>query len=120
MKFKALTQQLEEDNVMPDVNIVMSPGVDQDYSPSATSQFDMLTKKYASDEAPDLQPYPLNHFTDVASDAFIKISNLVELIKQAKNNPAVKNKLPLAALEKELDNITKEIVEINGKVAKIK
>jgi len=120
MKFKALMQHLKEDGSIPDVNIQLSPGSDQDYSPTTSSQFDMLSKKYASDESPDLQPYPLNHFTDVASDAFIKISNLVELLKQAKNNPVVKNKLPLKTLEKELDRITKEIVDINNKVSKIK
>ena len=79
-----------------------------------------MNQKYRSDVAPENIPYPLNDFEQIASDAFISIQNLENLLKIAKTNEVIKNKQPLDSLSKELVSIKKQIVDIIGKVYKIK
>jgi hypothetical protein len=122
IKFEDFVNVLKEDygqEMMPDV-VRDQQGLKTDYPPQATSVKDIMNQKYRSDVAPENMPYPLNDFEQIASDAFISIQNLENLLKIAKTNEVIKNKQPLDSLSKELVNIKKQIVDIIGKVYKIK
>lgn len=122
IKFEDFVNVLKEDygqEMMPDV-VRDQQGLKTDYPPQATSVRDIMKQKYRSDVAPENMPYPLNDFEQIASDAFISIQNLENLLKIAKTNEVIKNKQPLDSLSKELVSIKKQIVDIIGKVYKIK
>tara|TARA_R110002012_G_scaffold318716_1_gene537582 strand:+ start:174 stop:554 length:381 start_codon:yes stop_codon:yes gene_type:complete len=122
VKFEDFINVLKEDygqEMMPDVARDQA-GLKSEYPAQSTSVRDLINKQYRSDVAPENMPYPLNEFERIASDAFISIQNLENLLKIAKTNEVIKNKKPLDSLSKELVELKKRVVDIIDKVYKIK
>ncbi len=79
-----------------------------------------MSKQQRSDVAPENVPYPLNEFDNVASNAFVALQNLEELLKIANTNEVIKNKKPLDGIGKDIVKMKGHLVDITKKVSKIK
>ena len=123
VKFNDFLTQLNEDmgtdNMIPDVQR-QQLGLKSEVPAQQTSVSDIFKKNIRSDVAPENIPYPLEKFDDTASEAYVAIQNLEQILKIAKTNDVIKNKKPLDAIGKELLKLKKEIVDISRKVSKIK
>lgn len=122
VKFKDFIKQLNEmdsNTFMPDVDRQMM-GLKDEYPSEKSTLQNYLDKKYRSDEAPENRPYPLNDFENIAADAFIQLNNLQDNLKIAKTNAVIKNKQPFDPIIKEIEKLKMELVDIAGKVIKIK
>lgn len=123
VKFNDFLTQLNEDmgtdNMIPDVQR-QQLGLKSEVPAQQTSVSDIFNKNIRSDVAPENIPYPLEKFDDTASEAYVAIQNLEQILKIAKTNDVIKNKKPLDAIGKELLKLKKEIVDISRKVSKIK
>ena len=121
-KFKDFVKVLEEDygnEVMPDV-VRDQPGQKTEYPEQASSVRDIFDKNNRTDVAPENVPYPLNEFDDVASNAFVALQNLEELLKIANTNTVIKNKKPLDEIGKDIVKMKGNLVDISKRVGKIK
>lgn len=118
-KFKDFVNILKEQEMIPDSNRQVQ-GIASYEEPKATSVNDFFSQVYRKDVAPENTPYPLDKFDDIASNAFIAIQNLENILKVASTNTVIKNKKPLDTIQKELITLKKEIVDITRKVSKIK
>ena len=121
-KFKDFVNLLKEDpgqGMMPDV-VRDQPGQKTEYPSQPSSVQDIMSKQSRSDVAPENVPYPLNEFDDVASNAFVALQNLEELLKIANTNEVIKNKKPLDGIAKEIVKLKGNLVDITKKVSKIK
>ena len=113
---------IEEDygqEMMPDV-VRDQMGLKTEYPSQPSSVQDIMNKQQRSDVAPENVPYPLNEFDNVASNAFVALQNLEELLKIANTNEVIKDKTPLDGLGKEIVKLKGNLVEITKKVSKIK
>jgi hypothetical protein len=95
-------------------------GLKTEYPSQPSSVQDIMNKQQRSDVAPENVPYPLNEFDNVASNAFVALQNLEELLKIANTNEVIKDKTPLDGLGKEIVKLKGNLVEITKKVSKIK
>jgi len=121
-KFKDFVKLIKEDpgqEMMPDV-VRDQPGQKTDYPSQPSSVRDILSKQQRSDVAPENVPYPLNEFDDVASNAFVALQNLEELLKIANTNAVIKNKKPLDEIGKDIVKMKGNLVDISKRVGKIK
>ncbi len=121
-KFKDFIKVLREDygqEMMPDV-VRDQPGQKTEYPAQPSSVQDIMSKQQRSDVAPENVPYPLNEFDDVASNAFVALQNLEELLKIANTNAVIKNRKPLDEIGKEVVKLKGNLVDITKKVGKIK
>ena len=121
-KFEDFIKILKEDygqEMMPDV-VRDQMGQKTEYPPQPSSVQDIMNKQERSDIAPENIPYPLNDFDNIASNAFIALQNLEELLKIANTNEVIKNKKPLDSISKEIVKLKGNIVDITKKVSKIK
>ena len=123
VKFDDFLTQLNEDigtdNMMPDVQR-QQLGLKSEVPAQQTSVSDIFKRNTRTDVAPENIPYPLEKFDNTASEAYVAIQNLEQILKIAKTNDVIKNKKPLDAIGKELLKLKKEIVDISRKVSKIK
>jgi hypothetical protein len=121
-KFQDFVKVIEEDygqEMMPDV-VRDQMGLKTEYPSQPSSVQDIMNKQQRSDVAPENVPYPLNEFDNVASNAFVALQNLEELLKIANTNEVIKDKTPLDGLGKEIVKLKGNLVEITKKVSKIK
>jgi hypothetical protein len=121
-KFQDFIKVIEEDygqEMMPDV-VRDQMGLKTEYPSQPSSVQDIMNKQQRSDVAPENVPYPLNEFDNVASNAFVALQNLEELLKIANTNEVIKDKTPLDGLGKEIVKLKGNLVEITKKVSKIK
>ena len=121
-KFEDFIKILKEDygqEMMPDV-VRDQMGQKTEYPSQPSSVQDIMNKQERSDIAPENIPYPLNDFDNIASNAFIALQNLEELLKIANTNEVIKNKKPLDSISKEIVKLKGNIVDITKKVSKIK
>ena len=121
-KFQDFIKILNEDygqEIMPDV-VRDQMGQKTEYPSQPSSVQDIFNKNNRSDIAPENIPYPLNDFDNIASNAFIALQNLEELLKIANTNEVIKNKKPLDSIGKEIVKLKGNIVDITKKVSKIK
>ena len=121
-KFQDFVKVIEEDygqEMMPDVARDQM-GLKTEYPSQPSSVQDIMNKQERSDVAPENIPYPLNEFDNVASNAFIALQNLEELLKIANTNTVIKDKTPLDGLGKEIVKLKGNLVEITKRVSKIK
>ena len=121
-KFEDFIKILKEDygqEMMPDV-VRDQMGQKTEYPSQPSSVQDIMNKQERSDIAPENIPYPLNDFDNIASNAFIVLQNLEELLKIANTNEVIKNKKPLDSISKEIVKLKGNIVDITKKVSKIK
>jgi|TARA_R100000455_G_C6186443_1_gene62303 hypothetical protein len=121
-KFKDFIKVIEEDygqEIMPDVARDQM-GLKTEYPSQPSSVQDIFNKQNRTDVAPENIPYPLNEFDDVVANAFVSIQNLEELLKIANTNSVIKNKKPLDNLSKEIIELKGKLVDISRKVSKIK
>ena len=121
-KFQDFIKILNEDygqEIMPDV-VRDQMGQKTEYPSQPSSVQDIFNKNNRSDIAPENIPYPLNDFDNIASNAFIALQNLEELLKIANTNEVIKNKKPLDSIGKEIVKLKGNIVDIAKKVSKIK
>ena len=121
-KFEDFIKILKEDygqEMMPDV-VRDQMGQKTEYLSQPSSVQDIMNKQERSDIAPENIPYPLNDFDNIASNAFIALQNLEELLKIANTNEVIKNKKPLDSISKEIVKLKGNIVDITKKVSKIK
>jgi len=121
-KFKDFVKVIKEDagqEIMPDVTRDQ-PGQKTEYPSQPSSVRDILSKQQRSDVAPENVPYPLNEFDDVASNAFVALQNLEELLKIANTNAVIKNKKPLDEIGKDIVKMKGNLVDISKRVGKIK
>jgi len=121
-KFEDFIKILNEDyseTVIPDVARDQM-GLKTEYPSQPSSVQDIFNKNNRSDVAPENIPYPLNDFDNIASNAFIALQNLEELLKIANTNEVIKNKKPLDSIGKEIVKLKGNIVDITKKVSKIK
>jgi hypothetical protein len=114
-----LNEDIRSDNMIPDSQR-QQLGLKSEVPAQQTSVNDMMRRQARTDVAPENIPYPLGQFEDTASEAYVAIQNLEQILKIAKTNEVIKNKKPLDAIGKELINLKKEIVDISRKVSKIK
>ena len=121
-KFKDFVKLIKEDpgqEMMPDV-VRDQPGQKTEYPSQPSSVQDIMSKQQRSDVAPENVPYPLNEFDNVASNAFVALQNLEELLKIANTNEVIKNKKPLDGIGKDIVKMKGHLVDITKKVSKIK
>ena len=121
-KFEDFIKVIKEDygqEIMPDV-VRDQMGLKTEYPSQPSSVQDIMNKQQRSDVAPENIPYPLNEFDNVASNAFVALQNLEELLKIANTNEVIKDKTPLDSLGKEIVKLKGNLVEITKKVSKIK
>ena len=121
-KFEDFIKILNEDyseTIIPDVARDQM-GLKTEYPSEPSSVQDIFNKNNRSDVAPENIPYPLNDFDNIASNAFIALQNLEELLKIANTNEVIKNKKPLDSISKEIVKLKGNIVDITKKVSKIK
>ena len=121
-KFEDFIKILKEDygqEMMPDV-VRDQMGQKTEYPSQPSSVQDIMNKQERSDIAPENIPYPLNDFDNIASNAFIALQNLEELLKIANTNEVIKNNKPLDSISKEIVKLKGNIVDITKKVSKIK
>ena len=121
-KFEDFIKILNEDyseTIIPDVARDQM-GLKTEYPSEPSSVQDIFNKNNRSDVAPENIPYPLNDFDNIASNAFIALQNLEELLKIANTNEVIKNKKPLDSISKEIVKLTGNIVDITKMVSKIK
>jgi len=121
-KFEDFVKLIKEDpgqEMMPDV-VRDQPGQKTEYPSQPSSVRDILSKQQRSDVAPENVPYPLNEFDDVASNAFVALQNLEELLKIANTNAVIKNKNPLDEIGKDIVKMKGNLVDISKRVGKIK
>ena len=121
-KFEDFIKILNEDyseTIIPDVARDQM-GLKTEYPSQPSSVQDIFNKNNRSDIAPENIPYPLNDFDNIASNAFIALQNLEELLKIANTNEVIKNKKPLDSIGKEIVKLKGNIVDITKKVSKIK
>ena len=121
-KFEDFIKILNEDyseTIIPDVARDQM-GLKTEYPSEPSSVQDIFNKNNRSDVAPENIPYPLNDFDNIASNAFIALQNLEELLKIANTNEVIKNKKPLDSIGKEIVKLKGNIVDITKKVSKIK
>ena len=121
-KFEDFIKVIKEDygqEIMPDV-VRDQMGLKTEYPSQPSSVQDIMNKQQRSDVAPENVPYPLNEFDNVASNAFVALQNLEELLKIANTNEVIKDKTPLDGLGKEIVKLKGNLVEITKKVSKIK
>lgn len=119
VKFDDFVKVIEEDGMIPDVDRQML-GMKTDHPPQQSSVADIMSKNNRSDVAPENIPYPLGEFDNIASNAYIAIQNLEDIIKMAKTNNVIKDKEPLNDISKELIALKKRVVELTKKAAIIK
>jgi hypothetical protein len=86
---KLILQEDPGQQMMPDV-VRDQPGQKTEYPSQPSSVQDIMNKQERSDVAPENVPYPLNEFDNVASNAFIALQNLEELLKIANTNDSDK------------------------------
>jgi len=118
-KFNDFVRLLEEQDMIPDSNRQVS-GMATENEPLATNVNDFFSSIQRKDVSPENIPYPLNEFDSVASDAYIAIQNLENILKIAETNAVIKNKNSIRPIMGELMDLKKEIVDITNKVGKIK
>ena len=121
-KFEDFIKVIKEaygQDIMPDV-VRDQMGLKTEYPSQPSSVQDIMNKQQRSDIAPENVPYPLNEFDNVASNAFVALQNLEELLKIANTNEVIKDKTPLDGLGKEIVKLKGNLVEITKKVSKIK
>tara|TARA_X000001382_G_scaffold82974_1_gene58652 strand:+ start:38 stop:418 length:381 start_codon:yes stop_codon:yes gene_type:complete len=121
-KFEDFVKVIEEDagqEMMPDVTRDQ-PGQKTEYPSQPSSVQDIFNKQNRSDVAPENVPYPLNEFDDVVAGAFVAIQNLEELLKIANTNTVIKDKKPIGQISKEIVELKGKLVDISKKVRKIK
>ena len=118
-KFNDFVELLREDNMIPDSNRQMM-GLKSENEPLATNVNDFFSAIKRNDVSPENIPYPLNEFNNIASDAYIAIQNLENILKIAENNAVIKNQKSIRPVKSDLINMKKEIVDIANKVSKIK
>ena len=121
-KFEDFVKLIKEDpgqEMMPDV-VRDQPGQKTEYPSQPSSVRDIMNKQQRSDVAPENVPYPLNEFDDVASNAFVALQNLEELLKIANTNTVIKNKKPLDGIGKDIVKMKGNLVDISKRVGKIK
>ena len=95
-KFEDFIKILNEDyseTIVPDVARDQM-GLKTEYPSQPSSVQDIMNKQQRSDVAPENVPYPLNEFDNVASNAFVALQNLEELLKIANTNEVIKDKTP--------------------------
>jgi hypothetical protein len=123
VKLNDFINQLNEDygpsEMIPDVNR-QQMGMKTEVPSTPSSVNDIMSKHYRSDVSPENIPYPLNDFDNIAADAYVNIQNLEDLLKIAKTNAVIKNKKSIDSITKELLKLKKNLVDISGKVVKIK
>ena len=118
-KFNDFVRLIEEQDMIPDSNRQVT-GMKSENEPMATNVNDFFSTIQRKDVSPENIPYPLNEFDTVASDAYIAIQNLENILKIAETNAVIKNKNSIRPIMEELMDIKKEIVDITNKVGKIK
>jgi len=118
-KFNDFVRLIEEQDMIPDSNRQVT-GMKSENEPMATNVNDFFSTIQRKDVSPENIPYPLNEFDTVASDAYIAIQNLENILKIAETNAVIKNKNSIKPVMEELMDIKKEIVDITNKVGKIK
>jgi len=121
-KFEDFIKVIKEDagqEMMPDV-VRDQPGQKTEYPSQPSSVQDIFNKQNRSDVAPENVPYPLNEFDDVVAGAFVAIQNLEELLKIANTNTVIKDKKPIGQISKEIVELKGKLVDISKKVSKIK
>ena len=118
-KFNDFVRLIEEQDMIPDSNRQVT-GMKSENEPLATNVNDFFSTIQRKDVSPENIPYPLNEFDTVASDAYIAIQNLENILKIAETNAVIKNKNSIRPIMEELMDIKKEIVDITNKVGKIK
>lgn len=118
-KFNDFVRLIEEQDMIPDSNRQVT-GMKSENEPMATNVNDFFSTIQRKDVSPENIPYPLNEFDTVASDAYIAIQNLENILKIAETNAVIKNKNSIRPVMDELMDIKKEIVDITNKVGKIK
>ena len=105
--------------IMPDV-VRDQPGQKTEYPSEPSSVRDIFNKQNRTDVAPENVPYPLNEFDDVVAGAFVSLQNLEELLKIANTNTVIKDKKPIDSISKEIIELKGKLVDISKKVSKIK
>ena len=118
-KFKDFVDQLNEDSINPDTNRDML-GLKDESLPNPTNVNDYFRSKNRSDVAPENIPYPLEQIDNMASNAFIAIQNIEEILKMAKTNAIIKDKTLIDVIEKKVLKLKKDIVDIDILSTKIK
>jgi hypothetical protein len=118
-KFNDFVRLIEEQDMIPDSNRQVT-GMKSENEPMATNVNDFFSTIQRKDVSPENIPYPLNEFDTVASDAYIAIQNLENILKIAETNAVIKNKNSIRPIMEELMDLKKEIVDITNKVGKIK
>ena len=118
-KFKDFVDQLNEDSMNPDTNRDML-GLKDESLPNPTNVNDYFRSKNRTDVAPENIPYPLEQINNMASNAFISIQNIEEILKLAKTNAVIKDKTLIDVVEKKVIKLKKDIVDIDILSTKIK
>jgi len=118
-KFKDFVDQLNEDSINPDTNRDML-GLKDESLPNPTNVNDYFRSKNRTDVAPENIPYPLEQINNMASNAFISIQNIEEILKLAKTNAVIKDKTLIDVVEKKVIKLKKDIVDIDILSTKIK
>ena len=118
-KFKDFVDQLNEDSINPDTNRDML-GLKDESLPNPTNVNDYFRSKNRTDVAPENIPYPLEQMNNMASNAFISIQNIEEILKLAKTNAVIKDKTLIDVVEKKVIKLKKDIVDIDILSTKIK
>lgn len=118
-KFIDFVQQINEDAIEPTTKRDML-GLKDESLPQASNVNDYFRSKERSDVAPENIPYPLEQINNMASNAFISLQNMEEILKIAKTNAVIKDKSLIEVLQKKIRRVKKEIVEIDIISNKIK
>ena len=121
-KLEDFVKVIKEDagqEMMPDV-VRDQPGQKTEYPSEPSSVRDIFNKQNRTDVAPENVPYPLNEFDDVVAGAFVSLQNLEELLKIANTNTVIKDKKPIDVISKEIIELKGKLVDISKKVSKIK
>ena len=121
-KLEDFVKVIKEDagqEMMPDV-VRDQPGQKTEYPSEPSSVRDIFNKQNRTDVAPENVPYPLNEFDDVVAGAFVSLQNLEELRKIANTNTVIKDKKPIDVISKEIIELKGKLVDISKKVSKIK
>jgi len=117
-KFDEYINIIEQD-IIPDVNRQVS-GQSTESESKPTNVNDFFSSIKRTDVAPENVPYPLNDFINIASDAFVSIQNLENLLKIAETNMVIKNKKSIKPIREEIITIKGQLVDLANKVIKIK
>ncbi len=120
-----MKQRIFEDSEIPDVNRQIT-GMGTEYANSGGERLgNLLQRKNDLPNAHDETgvPYPLDNIDAIIADIFININNVQQAVEIAKNNPTLKSKRKqrlLRAMEGDLRNIAKTMLDFDDHLAIIK